>query len=348
MHGDAVLETLQSVWGYDSFRPLQEDIVRTILDGRDAFVLLPTGGGKSLCYQLPALLLDGLTVVVSPLIALMKDQVDALVELAVPATYINSSLDSSEIRQRLAAVTRGEVKLLYVAPERFTTPGFIQRLQARGVSLVAIDEAHCVSEWGHDFRPEYRDLLRLREAFPSAVFAAFTATATRQVQRDIRQQLGLSDAEQFQGSFNRPNLYYDVRPKRKAYSQIASYIRSHPGSSGIVYCLSRAGTEDTAERLRQDGISAAAYHGGMDADARRQAHRVIAIARADVGHRHAGADIGRIHDVVGLVDAIARLLGRPFGRGNRRDRPVGGRKFAGRLDAVAVFVPRTGAPGEQR
>ncbi len=279
-HGDAVVETLQSVWGYDSFRPLQEDVVRTILDGRDAFVLLPTGGGKSLCYQLPALLLDGLTVVVSPLIALMKDQVDALVELDVPATYINSSLDSAEIRRRMSAASRGEVKLLYVAPERFATPGFIQRLQSRGVSLVAIDEAHCVSEWGHDFRPEYRDLLRLRDAFPDAVFAAFTATATSQVQEDIRQQLGLAGAEQFQGSFNRPNLFYDVRPKRKAYDQIASYIRKHPGASGIIYCLSRAGTEATAQRLQRDGIAAAAYHGGMESDERRRTQE--AFVRDDI------------------------------------------------------------------
>lgn len=279
-HGDIVLETLRSVWGYDSFRPLQEDIVRTILDGHDAFVLLPTGGGKSLCYQLPALLLEGLTVVISPLIALMKDQVDALTELDVPATFINSSLDSREIHDRLAAISRGEIKLLYVAPERFATAGFIQRLQARGVSLVAIDEAHCVSEWGHDFRPEYRDLLRLRDAFPNAVFAAFTATATSHVQSDIRQQLGLAGAQQFQGSFNRPNLFYDVRPKRDAYHQIASYIRSHPGKSGIIYCLSRAGTESTSERLRRDGFSALAYHGGMDSHARHRAQE--AFVRDDI------------------------------------------------------------------
>lgn len=274
------MSTLQTVWGYDEFRPLQEDIVRTILDGRDAFVLLPTGGGKSLCYQLPALLLDGLTIVISPLIALMKDQVDALTELNVPATYINSSLTSTEIRDRLRQITAGEVKLLYVAPERFSTPGFTQRLQQRGVSLVAIDEAHCVSEWGHDFRPEYRDLLRLRDAFPEAVFAAFTATATRQVQDDIRQQLGLARAEQFQGSFNRPNLYYEVRPKRKTYEQILAYIRNKPDASGIIYCLSRAGVESTAERLQRDGISAAAYHGGMDAEQRRTAQE--AFVRDDV------------------------------------------------------------------
>ncbi|MCO5176310.1 MAG: DNA helicase RecQ [Thermomicrobiales bacterium] len=269
------MSTLQSVWGYDEFRPLQEDIVRTILDGRDAFVLLPTGGGKSLCYQLPALLLDGLTIVISPLIALMKDQVDALTELNVPATYINSSLDSAEIRDRMRQIASGEIKLLYVAPERFSTPGFTQRIQQRGVSLVAIDEAHCVSEWGHDFRPEYRDLLRLRDAFPGAVFAAFTATATRQVQNDIRQQLGLADAEQFQGSFNRPNLYYEVRPKRKTYDQILAYIRSKPGASGIIYCLSRAGVESTAERLQRDGISTAAYHGGMDSEQRRTAQEAF-------------------------------------------------------------------------
>src|SRR5438105_7431424 len=173
-----IYETLRTVFGYETFRPLQEEIVRSILGGRDVFVLMPTGGGKSLCYQLPALLLDGLTVVVSPLIALMKDQVDGLEALGVAATYINSSLDASEISRRQAAVARGMVKLLYVAPERLMVENFLRLLSTRQIDLFAIDEAHCISEWGHDFRPEYRELRRLRDLFPQSTLGAFTATAT--------------------------------------------------------------------------------------------------------------------------------------------------------------------------
>jgi len=256
--------TLEAVFGYQTFRPLQEEIVGTILGGDDVFVLMPTGGGKSLCYQLPALLLDGLTVVVSPLIALMKDQVDALQALGVAATYINSSLDAAEAGERQAAVARGDIKLLYVAPERLVLPGFLHLLQHTGVTMFAIDEAHCVSEWGHDFRPEYRELRQLRERFPDAIFSAFTATATPVVRDDIRAQLGLERAKGFQGSFNRPNLYYEVRPKQAAYNQLIDYIRSRKGAAGIVYCQTRASTEDLAARLSDDGINAAAYHGGMD------------------------------------------------------------------------------------
>jgi ATP-dependent DNA helicase RecQ len=211
-----IREGLSSTFGYSSFRPLQEEIVRSILDGRDVFVLMPTGGGKSLCYQLPALLQDGLTVVVSPLIALMKDQVDALHELGAPATFINSSLDSGEISRRQAKVARGEIKLLYVAPERLMLPAFLHLLANTKLRCIAIDEAHCISEWGHDFRPEYRELTRLRRLFPSVTFAAFTATATQRVQADIVQQLGLQGAAAFRRSFNRPNLFYEVRPKKDA------------------------------------------------------------------------------------------------------------------------------------
>lgn len=265
-----VTETLQRVFGYRSFRPLQQEIVSTILDRNDVFVLMPTGGGKSLCYQLPALLLDGLTVVVSPLIALMKDQVDALQALGVPATFINSSLDAQEARDRQIAVERGDIKLVYVAPERLVLPSFLNLLHRTGVTMFAIDEAHCVSEWGHDFRPEYRELRQLRELFPTATFSAFTATATPRVRQDIRDQLGLEGAVGFQGSFSRPNLYYEVRPKQAAYSQLLKYVHSRKGASGIVYCQTRASTEDLAERLRGDGINAAAYHGGMDAKQRQR------------------------------------------------------------------------------
>ena len=265
-----VFRTLRSTFGYTSFRPLQYDIVRSILDARDVFVLMPTGGGKSLCYQLPALLLNGLTVVISPLIALMKDQVDALQAAGVAATFINSSLDAGDIRARQAAVARGDITLLYVAPERLYTPGFARLLDAVQPRFFAIDEAHCISEWGHDFRPEYRQLQRLREQFPHAVIGAFTATATPRVQADIKQQLGLHNAASFQGSFNRHNLFYDVRPKQNAYDQIFAYLSERRDQSGIIYCATRATADQLAERLRADGLNVVAYHAGLDSQERQR------------------------------------------------------------------------------
>ncbi|HEY7294097.1 MAG TPA: DNA helicase RecQ, partial [Dehalococcoidia bacterium] len=237
-------------------------------------------GGKSLCYQLPALLLDGMTVVISPLIALMQDQVDQLTALGVPATFINSSLDLGEVERRRLAVARGDVKLLYVAPERFASPGFLGLLGKTGVARFAIDEAHCISEWGHDFRPDYRELKRLRQLFPETPFAAFTATATARVQRDIVAQLGLKRAAQFRASFNRPNLFYEVRPKKSAYEQLRRYLRGRRRESGIVYCQSRDGTEKLAAKLRADGFSATAYHAGLEPDERRE--RQDAFIRDDV------------------------------------------------------------------
>lgn len=262
-------ETLRDVFGFDAFRPMQREIVRSILDGRDVFVLMPTGGGKSLCFQLPALLLEGLTIVVSPLIALMKDQVDGLEALGVPATYINSSLTLGETRRRLRGLEHGAYKLVYVAPERLMTESFLDLLDQRPPAFFAIDEAHCISEWGHDFRPEYRQLRALRRRFPQSVIGAFTATATRRVQADIRAQLGLNAARVFQGSFNRPNLFYDVRPKQDAYLQLLRYIQEHPDASGIVYCQTRAGVEELTERLVANGISAVAYHAGLSNEERK-------------------------------------------------------------------------------
>src|SRR5579859_1566713 len=265
-----VLARLRSTFGFHSFRPIQGDVVEAILRGQDVFVLLPTGGGKSLCYQLPALLLDGLTVVVSPLIALMKDQVDALEAMGVAATFINSSLDPSEIGRRQGAVARGDVKLLYVAPERLMTAGFLRLLANIPVSLIAIDEAHCISEWGHDFRPEYRELRRVRASFPTAAVAAFTATATRRVQADIIAQLGLSKAACFRGSFNRANLYYDVRPKRGSYDQLIAFLQTRANESGIIYCSSRDSTDTLAAKLTASGYRARSYHAGLDPDERRR------------------------------------------------------------------------------
>src|SRR5579885_922395 len=277
---ERALGLLRSTFGYGAFRPLQEEIVGAVLAGRDTFVLMPTGGGKSLCYQLPALILDGITVVVSPLIALMQDQVDQLTALGVPATFINSTLDPGEMDLRRQAVARGDVKLLYVAPERFASPGFLSLLGKTGVTRFAIDEAHCISEWGHDFRPDYRELKRLRQLFPDTPFAAFTATATARVQQDIVAQLGLKNAAQFHASFNRANLFYDVRPKKNAYEQLRRYLRGRRRDSGIIYCQSRDGTERLADRLRADGFSATAYHAGLEPDERRE--RQDAFIRDDV------------------------------------------------------------------
>ena len=273
---------LRATFGYASFRPLQAEIVQSILRGQDVFVLMPTGGGKSLCYQLPALMLDGLTVVVSPLIALMKDQVDALQARGVAATYINSSLDVSEVGRRQAAVARGSVKLLYVAPERLMLPGFLRWLATMRVSCFAIDEAHCISEWGHDFRPDYRNLTRLRDSFPSTTLAAFTATATTRVQADIKTQLALQQAACFQASFNRPNLLYAVWPKQDAYGQLVAYLRPSRRASGIIYCLSRAGTESLAARLKSDGFNAAAYHAGLGNEERRLRQEAFAGGEVDI------------------------------------------------------------------
>ncbi len=267
---DDARATLRATFGYESFRPLQEEIVGAILHGEDAFVLMPTGGGKSLCYQLPALLLDGVAIVVSPLIALMKDQVDALQALGVPATFINSSLDYAEIGRRQAALSRGDLRIVYVAPERLMTPGFLRLLSSIDITLFAIDEAHCISEWGHDFRPEYRELTRLRELFPSTTLGAFTATATGRVEADIVAQLRLQGAARFRGSFNRPNLFYDVQPKLNGDRQLISYLQDRHDASGIVYCQARAETERLAGHLQQAGFSAAAYHAGLVSDVRKR------------------------------------------------------------------------------
>ena len=252
------------MFGFSSFLPHQRQIVDSFLQGRDVLALMPTGGGKSLCYQLPALLLDGTAIVVSPLIALMKDQVDALLELGVSATFINSSIDRTEANQRARMLARGDLKLVYVAPERLMLPAFLRLLRNAHISMFAIDEAHCISEWGHDFRPDYRELRSLRPSFPTVPFGAFTATATTRVKSDIEAQLSLKNPARFVGSFNRPNLYYEVRPKVNPYDDLLEYLKARPNASGIVYCLSRAGTEDLARRLRADGIVVAAYHAGLE------------------------------------------------------------------------------------
>jgi len=258
-----LLRTLKQTFGYDTFRPLQEEIISDALAGHDVFALLPTGGGKSLCFQLPALLRDGLTVVVSPLIALMKDQVDALTEMGVAATFLNSTLDGEEARARFRGLHRGEYRLLYAAPERLMLPGFVDNLRAWNVTLLAIDEAHCISEWGHDFRPEYRQLADLREALPGVPVMALTATATERVRGDIIERLHLREPRCYTASFNRPNLTYRVVPRASPYDQALAFLRGRPGESGIIYCSSRKATESVAERLAADRIPAKPYHAGL-------------------------------------------------------------------------------------
>src|SRR4051812_13327696 len=227
---------LKEYFGFTSFRPLQEEIIRDALGGKDVFALLPTGGGKSLCFQLPAMTRTGLTLVVSPLIALMKDQVDALQASGVPATFLNSSLPAGESRARLRGLHNGEYRLLYAAPERLMLSGFLSDLQRWNVNLVAVDEAHCISEWGHDFRPEYRQLPTVRDLFPMVPMMALTATATERVRDDIVKLLKLGESSCYIASFNRPNLTYRVLARTKAYDQTLAFIRERRRDCGIVYC----------------------------------------------------------------------------------------------------------------
>jgi len=261
-------QLLQVTFGYSTFRPLQREIIDATLADKDVFALLPTGGGKSLCFQLPALARPGLTVVVSPLIALMKDQVDQLQASGVAATFLNSSVPEKEARSRLAGLHRGQFKLLYVAPERLMLDSWMENLKAWNIVCLAIDEAHCVSEWGHDFRPEYRQLAKLRAALPSVPVMALTATATGRVRDDIIKHLKLRDTQTFVASFNRPNLTYRVVPKDQPAKQIIDFIRKREHESGIVYCASRATAERVAEALAGRGFAARAYHAGLDATER--------------------------------------------------------------------------------
>src|SRR5437762_9819833 len=260
-----LIATLKKCFGYDEFRPLQEEIVTDALAGRDVFALMPTGGGKSLCFQLPALLRDGLTIVLSPLIALIKDQVYALQTSGIAATFLNSALDRDEAVARLRRLHRGEYQLLYVAPERLMLDTFLERSLNWNIAQIAIDEAHCISEWGHDFRPEYRELKKLRRHLPDVPIMALTATATERVRADILKQLDLSDPRCYVASFNRPNLSYRVVPKSAPYQQLLAFIRGRPNDSGIVYCASRKTTDSLARNLSEDGVSAKPYHAGLTA-----------------------------------------------------------------------------------
>ena len=261
---------LGDIFGYDEFRPLQREIIGNVLKKRDTLVIMPTGGGKSLCYQIPALIFKGLTIVVSPLISLMKDQVEQLTELGVPAVVLNSSLSNEEYSRNLERVKKNGVKLLYLAPEALLTPGILSMLSSLRVDCLAIDEAHCISEWGHDFRPEYRQLVRVRSRFPFATCVALTATATPRVQEDIKNNLKFDASNEFIASFNRENLFIQVTPKNNPTSQTIEFLRNYPDQSGIIYCFSRRQVDDLYETLKSRGYSVRPYHAGLSDTERSQ------------------------------------------------------------------------------
>ena len=271
---NVALDTLKKIYGYDSFRGEQAAIISHVINGGSAFVLMPTGGGKSLCYQIPALCREGVGVIVSPLIALMQDQVEALRQLGIRAMAINSSMDGQHIAQAKRAIRQGEIDMVYVAPERLLTPDFLELLDQSKLALFAIDEAHCVSQWGHDFRPHYTQLSLLAERFPNVPRLALTATADAPTRKDILERLHLTEGRVFVAGFDRPNIHYRIAPKENPKQQILQFIKTHAGESGIVYCLSRQNVEDTAEWLNKHGVKALAYHAGLDA-AIRTKHQEI-------------------------------------------------------------------------
>lgn len=279
---DAVRKVILSQWGYDSFRPLQEQSIESILASRDSVIVLPTGGGKSLCFQAPACCLDGVTIVVSPLIALMKDQVDALRENGIAAAAFNSTLSWNEKTAVAEQIRAGQLKLLYLAPETLLTDEVLALLQSVRVSMFAIDEAHCISSWGHDFRPEYRALKVLKQRFPGVSRHAFTATATERVREDIAKQLQLDQPDFHVGNFDRPNLVYRIERRQKGLNQTLDCIGRHPNESGIVYCITRKEVEKTADALQAIGHRAAPYHAGMDNSARRKNQEAFLTERIDI------------------------------------------------------------------
>ena len=279
-------EQLKHYFGFDSFKGEQEAIIRNLLSGNDTFVLMPTGGGKSLCYQLPSLIMEGTAIVISPLIALMKNQVDVingLSEESGVAHYLNSSLNKAAIQQVYKDVREGRTKLLYVAPESLNKEDNLGFFRSFKISFYAIDEAHCISEWGHDFRPEYRNLRPTIQKIGVAPVIALTATATDKVRMDIKKSLGIMNAHEFKSSFNRPNLYYEVRQKTKDIDkQIIKFVKQHPGKSGIVYCISRKKVEELAAVLKANDIKAAPYHAGLDSATRSQTQDDFLMERIDV------------------------------------------------------------------
>ncbi len=278
----ALFAAVARYWGFATLRPLQEQAIRAVLGGRDSLVVMPTGGGKSLCFQAPAVVRGGLTVVVSPLIALMKDQVDGLARIGVPASRLDSTLNAAERTTTFEGIRNGTTRLVFTSPERLVNTDVFRMLQNANTHTVAIDEAHCVSHWGHDFRPEYRQLARLREFFPKAAVHAYTATATEQVRRDIAQQLNLSNPDILVGNFDRPNLTFRVLPRLDLQSQVREVIDRHAGDAGIVYCLRRKDVDEMTAALKTAGYRAVPYHAGMDNAARRESQEAFAAEDADI------------------------------------------------------------------
>ena len=265
-----IQQILEKYWGFTSFRPFQEEIIHSVLQGNDTLALLPTGGGKSICFQVPAMAGEGICVVISPLIALMKDQVEQLRALGVSAVFLNSSLSPGEYQQNMASVKSGKSKLLYVAPETLLTDRIYSLLSSLKLSLLAIDEAHCISEWGHDFRPEYRQLVDVRHKFPSAVCMALTATATPRVCDDIESTLGFTKSNKFLASFNRENLFIEVMPKRDPAAQTLKFLENFKDQSGIIYCFSRKQVDELAATLARYKYSVRPYHAGLEDSERRR------------------------------------------------------------------------------
>ncbi|MBF0337211.1 MAG: ATP-dependent DNA helicase RecQ [Nitrospirae bacterium] len=277
-----MLQTLKQVFGYDSFRPNQREIIDNILSRRDVFAVMPTGGGKSLCFQMPAKLMQGTVVVISPLISLMKDQVDSAVANGLVAAYINSSLKGAEAFETYRKMRAGELELLYIAPERFAMPAFVETLKGLSISLFAIDEAHCISEWGHDFRPDYLNLSAIITHFPDVPIAAFTATATAKVQSDIIERLGLRQPFIIRASFDRPNLFYHVQRKISVEGQILEFLSRRPSESGIIYRTSRNSVDAMAATLIENGIRAMPYHAGLPPEVRKRNQELFIRDETDV------------------------------------------------------------------
>lgn len=332
---------LKHYFGHADFRPNQREIIEAILDRRDVFAALPTGGGKSLCYQLPAMLTDGLTVVVSPLIALMKDQVDGAERLGIPATFLNSSLALEEARERWRTISAGKMRLLYVSPERIANDQFRAALARFGLSFIAVDEAHCISEWGHEFRPDYRALRMLRKQFPTVPIAAFTATATRQVQKDVVSLLGLSKPLVVRASFNRPEIFYRTIEKTDIQDQILDFVGHHAGNAGIVYRATRKDTELTAGVLSAHGIRALPYHAGLSDDRRKETqekflHNDIQVVVATIAFGM-GIDKPDVRWVVhGDLPRSIEGYYQETGRGARDGQPADTALFYGRQDIAKI------------